>query len=258
MIKNIVFDLGGVVVDYDPKDYLYRQFNDPQLEELLYDAIFGSEEWKKLDAGLITRALAEQKMLAAAGSRRYEAQLVLDDWREMMTTKLDTVELITGLKAAGYHIYFLSNLPEDVYRLFTERRRFMQLFEGGIPSFSVKLTKPDRRIFDLLLKTYGLRPEETAFVDDGKENIAMAQKLGMTAIPFKNAMDLHKTLAFLGVAVPAKLRHAPRPKAPKKTGRWLRRKKRPNPPAGQEAPQQTAPPAVDLPLDDDEDDDDDI
>lgn len=196
MIKNIIFDLGGVVVDYDPKAYLYRQFNDPELEELLYNVIFGSEEWKQLDAGTITRALAEQRMLAAAGRRRYEAQLVLDDWREMMTTRLDTVELITGLKAAGYHIYFLSNLPEDVYQLFTERRRFMQLFEGGIPSFSVKLTKPNRKIFDLMLKTYGLRPEETIFVDDGKENIATAQKLGLTAIPFKDAMDLHKTLGF--------------------------------------------------------------
>lgn len=255
MIKNIIFDLGGVVVDYDPKAYLYRQFNDPELEELLYNVIFGSEEWKQLDAGTITRALAERRMLAAAGRRRYEAQLVLDDWREMMTTRLDTVELITGLKAAGYHIYFLSNLPEDVYQLFTERRRFMQLFEGGIPSFSVKLTKPNRKIFDLMLKTYGLRPEETIFVDDGKENIATAQKLGLTAIPFKDAMDLHKTLAFLGVAVPAKLRHAPRPKAPKKTGRWLRRKKRAAAPAA-DAPQETAPPAVDLPLEDDDEDDD--
>lgn len=227
MIKNIIFDIGGVVVDYDPKKYLYEKFNDPELEQLLYDAIFASEEWKLLDAGKITRSLAEQKMLAAAGGYRYEAQMVLDDWRGMMTTKLDTVELITALRASGYHIFFLSNMPEDIYLLFSRRRRFMQLFEGGIASFSVKMTKPDPAIYKLLLKKYELDPSQTAFVDDGRENIAAAQKLGLTAIPFKDASDLRKMLEFLGVSVPAKLRHAPRPQRRKKPLlRWLHRKKK--------------------------------
>ena len=115
MIKNIIFDIGGVVVNYDPKEYLSRKFNRPELEQVLYDAIFDSAEWKLLDAGKMTRALAEQQMLSAAGDYRYEARMVLDDWRGMMTTKLDTVELITALRASGYHIFFLSNMPEDIY-----------------------------------------------------------------------------------------------------------------------------------------------
>ena len=227
MIKNVIFDIGGVVVDYNPQEYLSRKFNDPELEQLLFGAIFGSEEWKLLDAGKITRALAEQRMIAAAGEYRYEAQMVLDDWRGMMTTKLDTVELITALRASGYHIYYLSNMSEEIYALFTQRRRFMQLFEGGIVSFAVKLTKPDPEIFNLLLKKYDLDPTQTAFVDDGRENIAAAQALGLTAIPFKDALDLRKMLEFLGVTVPAKLRHAPRPPRRKKPLlRWLRRKKK--------------------------------
>ena len=226
MIKNIIFDIGGVVVDYDPQGYLSRKFNDPELEQLLLRAIFDSEEWKLLDAGKITRALAEQQMIAAAGEYRYEARMVLDDWRGMMTTKLDTVELITALRASGYHIYYLSNMSEEVYALFTQRRRFMQLFEGGVVSFAVKITKPDPEIFNLLLKKYALDPAQTAFVDDGRANIAAAQELGLTAIPFKDASDLRKMLEFLGVTVPAKLRHAPRPKRRKKPLlRWLRRKK---------------------------------
>ena len=226
MIKNIIFDIGGVVVNYDPKEYLSRKFNRPELEQLLYDAIFDSAEWKLLDAGKITRALAEQQMLSAADDYRYEARMVLDDWRGMMTTKLDTVELITALRASGYHIFFLSNMPEDIYLLFTQRRRFMQLFEGGIASFSVKMTKPDPKIFDALLKKYELDPNLTAFVDDDRANITTAQALGLTAIPFKDAQDLRKMLEFLGVAVPAKLRHAPRPPRRKKSLlHWLRRKK---------------------------------
>lgn len=230
MLKNFIFDLGGVVVEYDPKGYLARRFNDPQLEELLMRSIFDSEEWRLLDAGQITRALAEQKMLAAAGRYRYEAQLILDDWRELMTTRLDTVELMTALRSTGYRLFYLSNISEDVFQLFSRRRRFMQLFEGGIPSFAVHLTKPDPQLFSLMLRQFDLDPTETAFIDDSRENIMAAQKMGLTAIPFKDIQDLHKTLAFLGVVVPAKLRHAPRPakaqpEKPPKQG-WLDRLKR--------------------------------
>ncbi|HIV86916.1 MAG TPA: HAD family phosphatase [Candidatus Pygmaiobacter gallistercoris] len=225
MIRNLIFEIAGVVVDYDPQEYLRRKFNDPELEQLLYTAIFGSEEWQKLYTGSITRALAERQMLAAAGDCRYEAQMVLDDWREMMTTRLDTVELITALRAAGYHVYYLANMAEDIYELFTRRRRFMQLFEGGIPSYSVKIKKPDPAFFQLLLDRYQLAPEETAFVDPDRESIATAQQLGLTAIPFKDAVDLQKMLAFLGLSVPAKLRHAPKPQDNDSFFRRRRRKK---------------------------------
>lgn len=73
---------------------------------------------------------------------------MLDDWREMMTTRLDTVELITGLKAAGYHIYFLSNLPEDVYQLFTERRRFMRCLRAASQVF--RQAEPNRTARSLI------------------------------------------------------------------------------------------------------------
>ena len=211
MFKNIVFDLGGVVVEYDPKAYLSRMFNDPALEELLYNVIFASEEWRQLDAGKITRTLAEQRMLEHAGSRRYEAQLALDDWHELMSTKLDTVDLIMALRAAGYHPYFLSNIPEDVFEMFCRKRRFMQLFEGGIPSYAVKRIKPDPEIFRLLLERYHLQPEETIFVDDAEENIAIARELGITGLQFKNAADLHKALVFLGIPVSVRRRHQPHP-----------------------------------------------
>ena len=84
----------------------------------------------------------------------------------------------------------------------------------------------------------------------------LADRAGIGVLFVQPGLSLiHISLAFLGVAVPAKLRHAPRPKAPKKTGRWLRRKKRAAAPAA-DAPQETAPPAVDLPLEDDDEDDD--
>ena len=225
MIKNLVFEIAGVVVDYDPRAYLCRKFNDPALEQLLYTAIFGSKEWELLYTGEITRALAERKMLESAGDCRYEAQMVLDDWRELMTARLDTIELMVALRAAGYHLYYLTNLSESVFDLFTRRRRFMQLFEGGVASFAVKMKKPDPCIFQLLMDRYDLVAEQTAFVDCDRESIATAQSLGLTAIPFKDAVDLQKMLSFLGLTVPARLRHAPRPKNDSSFMQRRRRKK---------------------------------
>lgn len=202
MIKNIVFDIGGVIVEYDPKGYLSKLFNNSELEEFLYNIIFDSEDWKLLDQGKITRALAERHMLEAAGRHRYEAQLVLDDWRELMVTKLDTVDLILALRHSGHHLYFLSNIPEDVYLMFQQRRRFMQLFEGGVPSFAAKMAKPDPEIFKLLLHTYELSPAETLFIDDSPANVAAAESLGLTALLFENTASLHHKLIDLGLPVP--------------------------------------------------------
>ena len=206
MYKNIVFDIGGVIVDYDPKGYLSKLFNNAELEELLYNIIFDSVEWKLLDQGKITRALAERRMLEAAGKHRYEAQLVLDDWRELLTTKLDTVDLILALRHSGHHLYFLSNVPEDIYLMFQQRRRFMQLFEGGVPSFAAKTAKPDPEIFKLLLNTYELSPAETLFIDDSPINVAAAEALGMTGLRFKNVTALHHSLIELGLPVPIKVK----------------------------------------------------
>lgn len=238
MYKNIVFDIGGVLVDYDPKGYLSKLFNNAELEEFLYSIIFDSEEWKLLDQGKITRALAERRMLEAAGPHRYEAQLVLDDWRELMTTKLDTVDLILALRHSGHHLYFLSNIPEDIYLMFQQRRRFMQLFEGGVPSFAAKTAKPDPEIFKLLLNTYELSPAETLFIDDSPTNISAAESLGMTGLQFKSATALHHSLIELGLPVPIKVKrrfnpgaepHRPQPKqGDTQKGLFSWRKKKPD------------------------------
>ena len=86
MYKNIVFDFGGVMVDFDPKEYLVDRFCNADVEEQVYQLTFGSEEWKLLDAGLITRFEANQRMLARAKEqgRAFEVQGVLDDWMHIL------------------------------------------------------------------------------------------------------------------------------------------------------------------------------
>ena len=119
MYKSIVFDLGGVMVDFAPRAYLVDRICNEEIEEQVYDLTFGSEEWKQLDAGLVSRFDGNQAMLrnAKAAGREFEVQGVLDDWLHILRPRRRMQELVRRLKNHGYSVYYLSNIPEDVLAL---------------------------------------------------------------------------------------------------------------------------------------------
>ena len=157
MYKNIVFDFGGVMVDFDPKEYLVDRFCNADVEEQVSALTFDSEEWKLLDAGLITRFEANQRMLAKAREQgcAFEVQGVLDDWMHILRPRRRMQELVQKLKAHGYCVYYLSNIPEDVLDLLMNRD-MRGLFDGGVASCEVHINKPDPRIYKALLEKYHL------------------------------------------------------------------------------------------------------
>ena len=108
MYKNIIFDLGGVMVDFDPKTYLVDRFCNAEVEEQVSQLTFESEEWKLLDAGLITRSEANLRMLARAKEygRAFEVQGVLDDWMHILRPRRRMQELVRKLKSRGYCVGF--------------------------------------------------------------------------------------------------------------------------------------------------------
>lgn len=195
MYRNIVFDLGGVVVDFAPQEFLCDHFMNEKLENQLYDITFGSKEWRMLDAGEITRHEANCTMLAKAAEigHIFEVETILLDWMDMLKTKEDTISIIKKLKKHQYQIYYLSNIPQDVLEHIS-KRKFWQLFDGGIASYEVNLLKPDQRIYDTLLKKYNLAAEETIFIDDNKVNAAAAMDAQITGVHYKNAKTLAKAL----------------------------------------------------------------
>ena len=120
MYKSIIFDLGGVMVDFDPKAYLVDRLCNAAIEEQVYDLTFGSEEWQQLDAGLVSRFNGNSSMLkkAKAAGREFEVQGVLDDWLHILRPRRRMQELVQRLKSHGYSVYYLSNIPQDVLELF--------------------------------------------------------------------------------------------------------------------------------------------
>ncbi len=203
MYKNIIFDLGGVMVDFDPKTYLVDRFCNAEVEEQVSQLTFESEEWKLLDAGLITRSEANLRMLARAKEygRVFEVQGVLDDWMHILRPRRRMQELVRKLKSHGYCVYYLSNIPEDVLDFLTERD-LKGLFDGGVASCEVHINKPDPRIYKALLDKYQLKAGESVFIDDRLENVQAAFRLGFAGIQMKDSVGtLVRSLATCSVVI---------------------------------------------------------
>lgn len=202
MYHNIVFDIGGVVVNYSPKDYLVDRFYHDRTEKKLYEAVFGSEEWEMLDRGELRWAEAAE-IFRQRGKEKdisFEMQALLDEWTDMLTTRKATVALMRLLKKKGFKLYYLTNISHEVFALL-QQRDFWQLFDGGVASCEAGAAKPDLALYRELLKKYELEPQETIFTDDRRENTAAAFEAGITGIQFKNVKNFCKMLVTYGIDI---------------------------------------------------------
>ena len=215
MYKNIIFDLGGVVVDFKPRDFLMDHFLNKSAEDEVFDLTFGSKEWEELDRGVISRGTANRLMLenAAERGRTFEVQAVIDEWQSILHTNKRTVKTMCKLKLAGYRLYYLSNIPQDVIDEIRQRD-FFPLFDGGIASCEVHLSKPDPKIFFLFFQKYGLAYDETIFVDDTKVNAQAAYNLVITGILYKGPKSFQRALGLCGVKMEADNKRQASPEAP--------------------------------------------
>ena len=202
MYKNIIFDFGGVVVQFNPKDFLMDHFMNKRAEEIVYELTFGSQEWQDLDRGIITREEGNAAMLenAARVNRVFEVQTVIDEWPAILRTKESTVHTMQKLKAAGYRLYYLTNIPADIMDELRQREWF-SLFDGGVASCDVHLCKPEPAIYTTLMQTCNLAYDESIFIDDNKINAQAAYNLGITGILYKNPKSFERALHACGIVL---------------------------------------------------------
>ena len=200
MYKNVIFDFGGVVVDFNPRNFLMDRFMNKHAEEIVYDLTFGSQEWQDLDRGTITRAVANRLMMenAAHVNREFEVQTVIEEWASMLRTKKTTVKIMRELKEAGYRIFYLTNIPTDIMDELRQREWFA-LFDGGIASCDVHLCKPEPEIYTTLMQKCNLAYDESIFVDDNKANVQAAFEQGIAGIHYKGYNSFVKALGACGI-----------------------------------------------------------
>jgi epoxide hydrolase-like predicted phosphatase len=182
MIKNIVFDLGNVLISFRPSEYFDKKNYSKNLKATILSDIFASKEWAMLDNGEINTKDAIDSIALKSSLKKEEIAHIFNLRTELMFPLDENVKLLPGLKKQGFRLYFLSNFPIDIFEEIKTGYYFFKYFEGGIISSEVKFSKPDVRIYKILLKKYSLIPEECLYIDDLEINVKAAETFGMKGL----------------------------------------------------------------------------
>lgn len=184
MIKNIIFDIGFVLINFDFVPYVKSKFDEKACEALC-NYMWGSEYWHDFDMGYMSTQEVIDRFAAAVPGFEKEMREALRDFGENMTLRDFVIPWITELKELGYKVYFLSNWSEFLMNAKPGIMDFTKLCDGGIFSCDVHMVKPDPEIYKLLMKKYNLIPDECIFIDDMDRNIEAANVLGINGIVYE-------------------------------------------------------------------------
>jgi 2-haloacid dehalogenase len=197
-IKNIIFDFGGVLIGWDPRR-LYRDMFDNEVEMEFFLENICNAEWNlKQDAG---RSFYDATKELTDKFPRYEIEIrsFYANWTKMIVGPIEeNVALLDDLKDK-YRLFGLTNWSAEAFPVVFNQYPFFKEFEGIVVSGTEKLVKPDAKIYNLLLTRYGLRANESLFIDDNKENINAAHKLGFKTIHFTEKVNLKNELEKLAI-----------------------------------------------------------
>jgi 2-haloacid dehalogenase len=200
MITTIIFDLGAVLIDWNPH-YLYRTlFADEEEMKNFLSTICTSEWNEEQDAG---RSLQEGTEILVKQFPKHEAKIraFYSRWEEMLGEPFwDTVGIFKELKDSGkYKIYALTNWSAETFPVAVSRYEFLSWFDGIVVSGAEKMRKPTPAFYQLLLDRHLVKPEEALFIDDNYRNIVAAEKMGIKSIHFTSAEALREKLLELTV-----------------------------------------------------------
>lgn len=195
MIDTIIFDLGGVLIDWEPRRLFRKIFDDEKEMEYFLSEICSPDWNEQQDAG---RTLKEATAVLLPKHPKYQDQVLAyyDRWTEMLGGAIEgTVDLLEEYKAAETHrIYALTNWSAETWPTALELFDFLQLFEGILVSGKEKLKKPDPKIYQMLLDRYKITAEKSVFIDDSLRNIKAAEAMGINGIHFQSPEQLRNDL----------------------------------------------------------------
>ena len=192
-IKNIVFDLGRVLIKFEPKEYIEQNVPEEKREDF-YNGIFGSTEWLMLDRGTLSYEDAKKIFKERVPGADKQIDRLFDaDLFEILQPIEENVKLLPELKKK-YNLYILSNFHQPAFEHIFKKYDFFRLFDGYTVSCYYYLLKPEKEIYDTLIDKFNLIPEETVFIDDTKVNIDACEKEGIRGIHLLDYTELKQKL----------------------------------------------------------------
>ncbi len=201
MIRNIIFDIGNVLLNFKPEQFLKRFIKDKlRIKEFIVNVI-KTELWLNLDRGIVSLQEARNEYL-----ERYpeESNLILtffNHWKEMLTPITQNIQILRELKSNDYRIYFLSNFIKEAFDYVQDRYEFFTLVDGIVISSEIKYVKPETKIYQCLLEKYNLNPEQCVFIDDLETNLPQAHSLKIKTIHYLKDTDLRSELRKLNINI---------------------------------------------------------
>ncbi len=185
MLKNLILDMGGVLLRYEPRYFIRRAgITDTDDIELLVREVFYSKDWARTDFGTLDEAGLEALVLPRLPERLHAvAHDMIFHWTEPIEGVPGMAELIRGAKARGLRIYLLSNVSRRIHEYWNDIPG-SEYFDGRVISSEIHMVKPNRDIFEYLLSRFGLSASECLFVDDMPENVEGARSAGLFAFRF--------------------------------------------------------------------------
>lgn len=199
-INTIIFDLGNVLIDWNP-DYVFdKLFEDKERKKYFFDNIC-TMEWNEMqDAGRPIKEATEE-LVAKHPEWKEHIEAYYGNWKAMLGGPIhDTVKIFRLLKETGrYKMYALTNWSAELFPYALELYEFLHWFDGRVVSGEEKMRKPEPKFYQVLLDRFNVLPQETLFIDDNLRNIKAAEALGINSIHFRSPQQLKEELIGRGI-----------------------------------------------------------
>ena len=190
-MKNWVFDLGAVLLEWNPQAIVSTFTADVDQQKTLLREIFLHPDWLAMDCGRLSEAEAIPRAAERTSLKQPDIIALFDSVRESLTIIPDTLDLLETARKNGRTLYCLSNMSPENYAFLKNKYKFFDYFHGIVVSGLENTMKPEKKIFQILLQRFALDPEETLFIDDRSENTRVAEQFGMSAITFTGKSECY-------------------------------------------------------------------
>ena len=193
MIKNIIFDLGNVLIRFKPEEFVNKNIK-KEYREKFFNAVFKGQEWADLDRGVLEYSDAVKIFSEKIPECSSEIKKLFDNYiLDVLEPIEKNIEIMKSLKGK-YKLFVLSNFHYPAFDYIFKNWEFFKYFDGKVVSGHCKLLKPEKKIYELLCLTYSLKPNECVFIDDTKVNIESAEKFGIRGIHLTDINILEEKL----------------------------------------------------------------
>lgn len=194
MIKNIIFDIGNVLLTFEPREFLLQFINDMGRIDNFISNVTGSNIWLKLDRGVLSVRDAKNLFLTKFPEEKEVITSFFENWFEIFEPIQRNITIMKELKLNNYKVFALSNFIKESYEYVINKFNFFSLFDGQVISWKENYIKPEMEIYKILLERFHLNPRECIFLDDYSSFLASAQQLGMNTILVTKNTDLRAEL----------------------------------------------------------------